>query len=104
MNLNELKESYLLSVSHDQKSLFIEFLLLTEEGKRIKLFAHNRDTSPIEAEYVGLTLKANFTTHEGVPSLGEIESVVVTDSGFIFEGDLGVIKIIADTWSVENAV
>lgn len=104
MNLNELAESYLLSMNNDQKNLYIEFVLLSESGQKVKLFAHNKNTNPISVEFIGLTLKANFTTYDGVPSLGEIESVEVTDSGFSFEGDMGFIKVVADTWYIENAL
>ncbi|MDO6761914.1 hypothetical protein [Agarivorans sp. 1_MG-2023] len=104
MNLNELAGSYLLSMNHEQESLCIEFVLLSESGQKVKLFAHNKNTSPILVEFVGLTLKANFTTCDGVPSLGEVESVEVTDSGFSLEGDMGFINVFADTWYFENAL
>jgi hypothetical protein len=104
MNLNELAESYLLSINHDQESLYIEFVLLSESGQKVKVFAHNKNTNPISVEFVGLTIKANFTTCDSVPCLGEIESVEVTDLGFSLEGDMGFIKVVADTWHIENAL
>jgi len=104
MNLNELTESHILSMLHDQQSLFIEFILLSENGQKVKLFAHNKSTTPISVEFVGLTFKAGFSTFEGLPSLGEIEAVKVTNYGFSLEGDMGYIKVSADTWYIENAL
>ncbi len=103
MDLDSLAESDLLSLNHEQANLFIEFTLLSEAGQKVKVFAHNKSTSPISVEYIGVNLKANFTTYDGEPSLGEVESIEVTDSGFSFEGDIGYINVIADNWYVENA-
>ena len=104
MNLNDLVESDLLSIDHEQQSLYIEFLLLPESGQKVKLFAHNKNTKPIAVEFVGLPLRAGFTTRGDVPSLGEIESIGETDFGFSFEGDIGFIKVVADTWYIETAL
>ena len=47
MNINELIDSDLLLINHDQKNLFIELVFLLSNKVRVKLFAFNKDTSTI---------------------------------------------------------
>ncbi|TVU57828.1 hypothetical protein FQP88_24165 [Vibrio atlanticus] len=104
MKLSELEKSYLLSFTLDHQNLYIEFYILAEDGKQFKVFANNIDTSPITVNFVGLNIRANLTTSDNVPCLGEIESVFESDSGFYFEGDIGTIEVKASNYSVEKAI
>ncbi len=101
MKIEGLSESDLLSFSHDYNKLYIEFNILVNDNKKLKIFAHNKDSKPISVEYIGLDIKSNFTTINNTPSLGEIESAEETDNGFCLEGDFGYIKVIADTYAIE---
>ncbi len=104
MNLSELAESYLLALNHEANSLFIELIFLIDDAQKVKVFANNKDTSPISVEFIGLNIGANLSTYEGVPCLGEIESIEISPTGFNLEGDIGFVKVTADTWCIENAL
>ena len=104
MNIIDLEESYLLSFTHAHNSIFIELRFLLDNGEKIIFFAHNKEGSPIKVNYQGLDIKANFTTIDNIPSLGEVECVGTTNSGCSFEGDFGFIDVVADTWSIDKAL
>jgi len=104
MKLTELSESDLLSFTLEHQNLYIEFLLLVGDGRRFKVFAHNIDSSPITVNFIGLNIRANLTTSDNVPYLGEIESIYESDSGFCFEGDIGIIEVKANKYNVEKAL
>ena len=103
MDITELVESHLLSFTLDYQNLYIEFLILVGDERRVKVFANNTDTSPISVDFIGLHIRSNLTTFDNVPCLGEIEFVNKTDSGFCFDGDMGVIEVTANNLSIENA-
>jgi len=103
MQISELSETYLLSLMQDDKNLYIELMFVEEHGKKYKVLASNKNTSPISVEFIGLTLRANLTTREDIPVLGEVESIEECASGFSIEGDMGYINVIADTWDVSIA-
>jgi hypothetical protein len=75
MNLDIIEESHLLAIKYDHNSLYIELTILAVDGAKYKFFAHNKNTSPIQVQFIGLSITAGFTTYEGRASLGEIESV-----------------------------
>ena len=102
MNLCDLEESYLLSLTHDHHGLFIELYILSSNDIKIKLLAHNKDTSPITVKFIGLNIRSNFTTPSGVASLGEVEAVQTTENGFNLEGDMGFIHVVADTFTITD--
>ena len=104
MELANISESYLLSLTQEQNNLYIELIALDSNGVKIKVFANNKDTSAISVSYIGLSLNSSFTTVDGIPTLGEIESVAITNFGFTLEGDMGIIKVTADNWLVEKAL
>ncbi|GAA4501445.1 hypothetical protein [Pseudaeromonas paramecii] len=102
MNLSDLEESHLLSLTYDHNGLFIEFILLSSKDMNVKLFAHNKDTSPITVKFIGLNIRSNFTTPSGVASLGEVEAVQTSKNGFDLEGDMGFIQVVADTLMIND--
>jgi|GEM_PF-1327389 len=102
MRLEELEESYLLELNHDDGGKFIELVCVTPQKSKIKISAWNIDLTPIVVAYMGLNLKSNFTTEENIHCLGEIESINTSNSGFILEGDFGCIKITAGNVSIES--
>jgi hypothetical protein len=104
MKLTELVDSHLLSLTLDHQNLYIEFLILVDDKQRVKVFASNADISPISVNFIGLNISSNLTTLDNVPCLGEIESVNESDSGFCFEGDMGIIEVKANKYSVEKAL
>lgn len=101
MRLEELEESYLLELNHDDASKFIELVCITPQKAKKKISAWNTNLTPIVVEYMGLSFKSNFTTNENIHCLGEIESINSSNSGFILEGDFGCIKVTADNVSIE---
>jgi len=102
MRLEELEESYLLELNHDDGGKFIELVCITPQKVKIKISAWNTNLTPIVVEYMGLNLKSNFTTDDNIHCLGEIESINASDSGFISEGDFGCIKVTAGNVSIES--
>jgi hypothetical protein len=102
MRLKELEESYLLSLHHDDASKFVEFAFITSTNLKVKVSAWNDNLTPIVVEYIGLNLVSNFTNHENIHCLGEIESINASNSGFTLEGDIGSIKVTASNLSIES--
>ena len=102
MRLEELEESYLLELLHDDANKRIEFVCITPQKVKFKVSAWNINLTPIIVEYIGLNLVSNFTTYENIHCLGEIESINTSSSGFILEGGFGCIKVTAGNVSVEK--
>ncbi|MDR7092269.1 hypothetical protein [Cellvibrio fibrivorans] len=101
MRLKELEESYLLSLRHDDASKFVEFTFITSKNLKVNVSAWNDNLTPIVVEYIGLNLVSNFTNHENIHCLGEIESINTSNSGFTLEGNIGCIKVTASNLSIE---
>lgn len=97
MEISELEESQLLSLSVDPNELYIEFTVLTQGREVFSLFSHNRDTSKIRVEFYGLSLNAGRSEENVRSVLGEIESISIKESQYTLEGDFGAITVFADT-------
>lgn len=96
MKIEDLAETDVLSFYLDQRHAFLELAVVASGGARFKMQARNHDGSPIGVEFGQVHFRGNFSTAENLPSLGELESVGVTDNGIILEGDFGDITIHAD--------
>jgi hypothetical protein len=101
MELRELEEGYLISMVYDHNKLYLELSVLSADGGKAQVVAFNNDSSPIEVSFTGLNLRAGLSTLEGVPMLGEIESIRMLPNGACIEGDFGAITILASQIEVE---
>jgi len=96
MKIEDLAETDVLSLYLDQRHAFLELAVVGSGGARFKVLARNHDGSSIGVEFGQVHFRGNFSTAENLPSLGELESVAVTDNGVILEGDFGDITVRAD--------
>lgn len=96
MKIEDLAEADVLSFYLDQRHAILELVVVAAGGARFKVLARNHDGSSIGVKFGQVHFRGNFTTAENLPSLGELESVGVTDNGVILEGDFGDITVRAD--------
>jgi hypothetical protein len=96
MKIEDCLGSYLLWIRTDHQKLNVEFEVILSNGSRQQWIAFNQSTKPIDIDFIGVNFKAGLTTTGNVPCLGEIESVVRQDIGFVLEGDFGVVSVVAD--------
>ena len=102
MDLHQLEESDVLSISLEQAHRYFELLLLANGGNRYALSAWNKDGAPLEMSFGALRLQANLTNADNAGVLGELESISHVDGTLVLEGDFGDITVKADTVSVKK--
>lgn len=102
MDVRELEETDVLSISLDQAHLYFEMVVLTFDGIKCRLSACNADGSPIELTVGALQFGANLTNTRDLSILGELEGISAVDGVLILEGDFGDITISANKISVEQ--
>lgn len=100
MKITELEESDLLSFRFDRDKRHIEFVVLFEGTRKVKLLASDVDS----VEFIYLNLYATLTTHENVPILGEVESINTDKSGFLIEGDMVTVRVNTKNWTIEDVL
>ena len=96
MNFENCVDGNLICLRVDQQNLFIEFEVLSAQGKQVKCIGFNSTGSPIAVEFHGVNFNAGLRTTANHATLGEIESATYRVDGFELEGDFGVISVTAD--------
>ncbi|MCD2514850.1 hypothetical protein LQ564_00815 [Massilia sp. G4R7] len=102
MNLHELEESDVLTISLDQAHRRFDMVLRTEDGKCYALSAWNQGATRIDITFGEVHIRANLTNRQSMRVLGELESIGSLDGVLVLEGDFGDITIKADTVSVRK--
>jgi hypothetical protein len=95
IDIQELEETGILSITLDQAHRYFEMVVCTYEGTKYRLSAWNEDLSPL-----GITFGALHVRDSRV--LGELEGVSLVDDVLTLEGDFGDIAIKAAKVSVEK--
>lgn len=91
MNLCDLEESEVLSITLDQQHLYFEMVVRTEDGARYKLSARSTAGAPLEVTFGALNLigprrdLCNRHTFEELEGVSMVENVLTLEGGF---GDL----------------
>ncbi|MGF1689704.1 hypothetical protein [Photobacterium kagoshimensis] len=104
MLLEKLLDSDLLELTQEYNNLYIEMLFLTENGERVKLYASNRNSLPLDIKFQVLSLSAKKTTLHELPTLGEVEGISWKDGVLLVEGDFGVIRVDTDRVTLESGL
>jgi len=104
MDLHELEESSVLSISLDQAHLYFEMVVHKDGENRFALSAWNQGAMRLEITFGEVHMRGNLTDHENIGILGELEGIGYADGVLVLEGDFGDITIKADTVSVKKLV
>jgi hypothetical protein len=102
MDLCELEECEILSITLDQRHLYFETVVRTDDGTQYKLSAWNPAGTTLKAAFGALHVQANRTDVVGRSTLGELESASFVGEVLTLEGDFGDIVIGRATISVEQ--
>ncbi|WP_338525155.1 hypothetical protein NUH87_05830 [Pseudomonas batumici] len=97
MDVQELEESSVLSITVDQAHRYFEMVVSLDDGTKYKLMAWNADGSELT-----IRLGALHVQNSGV--LGELEGINIVEHVLFLEGDFGDIAIKATTILVEKLV
>lgn len=95
MDIQELDETDILSITLDQAHRYFEMVVCTHEGTKYKLSAWNADLAPLDITFGALHVRA-------AGLLGELEGVNLVDDVLTLEGGFGDIAIKAAKVSVEK--
>jgi hypothetical protein len=102
MNLSDLDETEILSITLDQAHLYFETVICTDEGTQYKLSAWNPTGDALKAAFGALHVQANLTDVAGRSTLGELESASFVGDVLTLQGDFGNLVISGATISVEQ--
>lgn len=95
MDIQELEETCILSITLDQAHRYFEMVVCTYEGAKLRLSAFNADLAPLDITFGALHVRDSSV-------LGELEGVSLTDDVLILEGDFGDIAIKAAKVSIDK--
>jgi len=102
MNLCDLEESEVLSISLDQQHLCFEMVVRAEGGARYKLSACNTAGACLHVTFGALDLLASRTDSSNRPTFGELEGVSMVENILTLEGDFGDVVIRNAAVSIEQ--
>jgi hypothetical protein len=102
MDLRELEQSEVLSITLDRAHLYFETVVRNSNGIRYKLSAWNPAGIGLNAAFGALHVQANRTDVAGRDTLGELESVSFVGDVLTLEGDFGDVVISGVTISIEE--
>lgn len=102
MNVCDLEESEVLSITLDQQHLYFEIVVRAEDGARYKLSAWNTAGAPLDITFGALNLPGPRTDLSNRHSFGELEGVSLLKDVLIREGDFGDLVIRNAATSVEQ--
>ncbi|AKS09820.1 hypothetical protein [Pseudomonas trivialis] len=95
MNVQELKQSNILSISLDQAHRVFEMIVSLPDDTRCKLMAWNDDG-------IELTVRIGALNLHYRADLGELEGISVVNNVLVMEGDFGDMEIEAANVVVEK--
>lgn len=102
MNLCNLEQSEVLSITLDQKHLYFEMVVCTEDGARYKLSAWNTAGASLNVTFGALNLLGHRTHLSNHRTFGELESVSMVENVLTLEGDFGDLVIRSAATSIEQ--
>ncbi|MFC3457164.1 hypothetical protein [Massilia haematophila] len=102
MNLCDLEESEILSITLDQNHLHFEMVLCTDDGARYKLSAWSAVGASLDVNFGALNLLGHRTDLSNHHTFGELESVSMVNHVLTLEGDFGELVIRRATTSIEQ--
>ncbi|MFC5461406.1 hypothetical protein [Massilia niabensis] len=102
MNLCDLEESEVLSITLDQNHLYFEMVVCAENGANYKLSAWNIAGASLDITFGALNLKGHLTDASGRHTFGELESVSMVENALTLEGDFGDVVIHDAKTSIEQ--
>ena len=102
MDVRELEETEVLSITLDQPHLYFETVVRTGAGSRYKLSAWNPAGAGLKAVFGAIHVQANRTDTAGRDTLGELESASFVGDVLTLEGDFGDVVISGVTISIDE--
>jgi hypothetical protein len=102
MNLCDLEEPEILSITLDQAHLYFETVVCTDDGTKYKLSAWNPAGTTLKAAFGAVHVQANRRDVAGRSTLGELESASLVGDVLTLEGDFGDVVISGVKVSVEQ--
>lgn len=102
MNLCDLEESEVLSITLDQQHLYFEMVVRAEDGARYKLSAWNTAGASLDFTFGALNLLGPRTDSSNRYTFGELEGASMVGSVLTLEGDFGDLVIRNATTSIEQ--
>ncbi len=97
MDVRELEESSVLSITVDQAHLYFEMVVSLDNETKYKLMAWNTDGAE-------LTIKLGALHVQNSSVLGELEGINIVENVLFLEGDFGDISIKATTILIEKLI
>ena len=95
MNIQELEEGSVLSITVDQAHRYFEMVVSRDDKTKYKLMAWNADGT-------GLTIRLGALHVQNSSVLGELEGINIVENVLFIEGDFGDMVIEATTVLVEK--
>lgn len=102
MNLCDLEESEVLSITLDQNHLYFEMVVCDEDGIRYKVSAWNTAGASLDVTFGALNLLGHRTDLSNRHTFGELESVSMVENVLTLEGDFGDLVIPSADTSIEQ--
>jgi hypothetical protein len=102
MNLCDLEESEVLSITLDQNHLYFEMMVCAEDGATYKLSAWNTAGASLDITFGALNLLGHRTGLSNGHTFGELETVSMVDNVLTLEGDFGDLVLRSISTSIEQ--
>ena len=102
MNLCDLEESEVLSITLDQQHLYFEMVVRAEDGARYKISARNTAGTPLDVRFGALYLLGPHRDLSNRHTFGELEGVSMVEDVLTLEGDFGDFVIRNAATSIEQ--
>ena len=102
MNLCDLEECEVLSITLDQSHLCFEMVVCAEDGARYKLLAWNTAGASLDVRFGALNLLGHRTDLSNRHTFGELESVSMVEDVLTLEDDFGDLVIRSAATSIEQ--
>ncbi|MFL6636823.1 MAG: hypothetical protein ACJ8HJ_31400 [Massilia sp.] len=102
MNLCDLEESEVLSITLDQQHLYFEMVVRAEDGARYKLSVWNTAGASLDVTFGALNLLGSCADLSNRHTFGELEGVSMVENVLTLEGDFGDLVIRNAATSIEQ--
>ena len=102
MNLCDLEESEVLSITLDQNHLYFEMVVCVEDKVRYKLSARHTAGASLDITFGALNLLENRADLSNRHTFGELEGVSMVENVLTLEGDFGDLVIRNAATSIER--
>ena len=102
MNLCDLEESEVLSITLDQQHLYFEMAVRADDGARYKLSVWDTAHASLDITFGALNLLGPLTDLSNRHTFGELENVSMVENVLTLEGDFGDLVIRNAATSIEQ--